>query len=127
MIDFDAVFFIRLQKRTKVTWATKFFEKNKKRGHLKRKTYFYADVIEISKNSREQNEYIKRTFCCADVREIIKNIFLRALLAMCSFTQKKRRTYGVIIIIKVRPLKSDCTRLAAMPLAVRVHGCLCIC
>ena len=41
MTDFDAVFFIRLQKTTKVTLATKILDKNGKRGHFLRKKYVF--------------------------------------------------------------------------------------
>ena len=81
MTDFDAVFFIRMQKTTKVTWATKKFEKNEKKG-----TFFAKNV-----------------FSCGRQRNYQKHLL--ALQAMCRFTQKKSTTYGDIIIIKVRPLK----------------------
>jgi len=55
LTDFDAVFFIGLQKTTKVTWAIFFSEKERKRGSFPRKgiqneDIHPADVIERTKS-----------------------------------------------------------------------------
>ena len=90
MIDFDAVFFIRLQKTTKVTWATKKkIEKNEKKGAFLAKNVFLCGRHR-NKQKLEGTKQVYKTYflLCGRQRNYQKHLL--ALLAMCSFTQKKK-------------------------------------